>query len=137
MQKFIKPIIATVVAGVFMLVLATNANAQAKKVDPTGTWKWSITMGNNTYDQSLKLKMEGEKLTGTLIGGRNASAQAPIENAKLTGDEISFQVTRERGGEKMVANYKGKITDDTIKGTIETTRGEQKRTREWEAKREK
>lgn len=110
------------------------AQAEEKKVDPTGTWKWSITTPNGqTRESVLKLKYEGDKLTGTM-SGRNR--EVPIEEAKIKGDELSFQITREFNGNKFTSKYSGKIMGDTIKGKMEFTRGDDTRTREWEAKRE-
>jgi hypothetical protein len=60
-----------------------------------------------------------------------------IKEGTLKGDEIAFVVIRERNGQEFKANYKGKIEEDTIKGTIVTKFNDQERTREWLAKRVK
>ena len=76
-----------------LLTLAATANAEDKKADPNGTWKWSFTGQNGqARETTMKLKLEGEKLTGT-VSGRNGDTA--IENANLKGEEISFSVTRE------------------------------------------
>jgi hypothetical protein len=124
----------TALAVATLLTAGLTASAQEKKVDPTGTWTWTAGRGDNTMTQTLKLKLEGDKLTGHMVGRNNR--ETPIEEAKLKGDEISFQITRERGGNTMVSKYKGKISGDTIKGTIEFKTGDQERTRDWEAKKE-
>src|SRR5262245_57732429 len=70
------------------------AQAEDKKIDPTGTWTWTVTtQGGDTRQATMKLKMEAEKLTGTVTGRGGETA---IQDAKLTGDEISFNVVRER-----------------------------------------
>jgi hypothetical protein len=131
MQKALKSAIQLAAC----LLLMTGALAQAQNADPTGTWKWSITGQNNqTRETTLKLKKEGDKLTGTISGRQN---EIQIEEAKIKGDEISFQVTREFNANKVTTKYTGKISGDTIKGTAETARGERTRSQEWEAKREK
>ncbi len=107
----------------------------ADKADPTGTWKWTVTFNNNTRDVTLKLKLEGEKLTGK-ISGRN-NTETDIENAAFKDNEVTFTVTRERNGQKFVTKYKGKLDGDTIKGNAEFERDGQTRSRDWEAKREK
>lgn len=126
-----------------LIALATTAAARAedKKADPTGTWTWSTPGrdGGEARKSTLKLKAEGEKLTGSVAtpgrqGGEVREVQ--IENAKIKGDEVSFDVTREFGGNKMTAKYSGKIAGDTIKGKVETERDGNTRSRDWEAKRE-
>jgi hypothetical protein len=123
------------IASFAILSLAGNAAAQEKKADPTGTWNWTFTAPNgNTFNQKMVLKLDGEKLTGTTTG--RGGNEVPIEEAKLKGNEISFQVTRERDGDKVVTKYQGKLSGDTITGKIESNFGGQPRTGDWEAKRE-
>lgn len=59
----------------------------------------------------------------------------PIEAASYKDGDISFQVTRMRGEQKIVMKYSGKLSGDTIKGKIEFERGGQAQSRDWEAKR--
>jgi hypothetical protein len=124
--------------GLEFLVVVIGLMAVARgadKADPTGTWKWSVTFNNNTRDVTLKLKLDGDKLTGK-ISGRN-NTETDIEDATFKDNEVSFTVTRERNGQKFVTRYKGKIDGDTIKGKSESERNGQNQSRDWEAKREK
>ena len=122
------------------LALGAVVQAQDKKADPTGTWTWTTPGRNGGPDRksTLKLKVEGDKLTGTLAapGRGGQSNDSAIADGKLKGDEISFTVTREFGGNKITAKYNGKISGDSIKGKIETERNGQTNSRDWEAKRE-
>jgi hypothetical protein len=113
--------------------LSTPLWAQGKS-DPTGTWTWSSTTQNGqTIESTVKLKMDGGKLTGVYVGRNNT--ETPIENATFKDGELSFQVTRERNGNKFTMKFQGKIAGDTLKGTTETDAGGQTRSREFEAKR--
>jgi hypothetical protein len=124
----------TQLAACVLLSAGLAAQAQDKKADPTGTWKWTATgQGGQTRETTLKLKLEGEKLTGTISGRGDDTA---ISEATLKGDEISFQVTREVNGNKVTAKYNGKLSGNSIKGKIETERNGQARSRDWEAKKE-
>jgi hypothetical protein len=114
-------------------VVALCVPAHAKAADVTGTWKWSVERNGNTIETTLKLKQDGEKLTGT-ISGRN-NTEIDIEDGKVAGDEVSFTVTREFNNNKIVQKYKGKLSGETIKGTIEFEREGQTQTRDWEAKK--
>lgn len=107
----------------------------ADKAGPEGTWKWKTSMNNQEREFTLKLKMEGDKLTGT-ISGRNNN-ENKIDDATFKDGEVAFSVTRERNGNKNVQKYKGKVDGDTIKGKIEFDRNGQSQSRDWEAKREK
>jgi hypothetical protein len=117
-----------------MLAAGSLAYAADQKVDATGTWTWTVTTRNgDTRQATMKLKMEGDKLTGT-VSGRNTDTA--ISDAKLKGDELSFNVVRERNGNTFTQKYAGKITGDTIKGKISFERDGETTDREWEAKRE-
>jgi len=102
--------------------------------DPTGTWKWTVTFNNNTREATLKLKAEGEKLTGTMLGRNNM--ETAIENGTFKDDKVSFTVTREFNGQKFVQKYNGALKGDTITGKVESEGG-QIPSRDWEAKRQK
>lgn len=120
----------------FCLALTSTFSAQAddKKADPSGTWTWEAPgRDGQTRTATLKLKLDGDKLTGSMMGRNNN--ETAIEEAKLKGDEISFQVTREFQGNKVTTKYNGKISGDTIKGKTEFTRNGEAQSRDWEAKR--
>lgn len=132
MQRTLRSLIP-LAAGLAVLI-AVTASAQDKKPEITGTWKSSFTnQDGQVRETTIKLKAEGEKLTGTVSGRNNDTA---IEEGKIKGDEISFQVTREFNGNKMVVKYTGKVSGDTIKGKSESERDGQARSRDWVAKRE-
>src|SRR5438093_13277881 len=95
------------VTACVILALGAVAQAQDKKSDPTGTWTWSQPGRNGGPDRksTLKLKVEGDKVTGTLSapGRGGQSSDVEISEGKLKGDEISFSVTREVQGNKFTA----------------------------------
>lgn len=115
------------------------APAQEKKADPAGTWTWTMPGRNGGPERklTLKLKVEGDKVTGKLAApGRGGDVrETDIKDAKVKGEELSFTVVREINGTTMTSKYNGKISGDTIKGKIETERDGQTQSRDWEAKR--
>jgi len=115
-------------------LLGVSARAADNPVDVTGTWKSSYTNQNGQVRESnFKLKAEGDKLTGT-VSGRNRDTA--IEDGKLKGDEVSFKVTREFNGNKVVMKYNGKVSGDTITGRVESERDGQPQKRDWVAKKQ-
>ncbi|HEY2415101.1 MAG TPA: hypothetical protein VGI40_22850 [Pirellulaceae bacterium] len=118
----------------FLALVAFSLPAFAAD-DATGTWKWSATFNNNTVESTLKLKQEGEKLTGNYIGRNNM--ESPIEGGTIKGDAVSFKIVREFNGNKFTMKYSGTLSGDTIKGKSEFERDGQTQSRDWEAKRQK
>ena len=131
-----QPTLRTLIQAAACVLIALNFNslAEDKKADPTGTWTWSITTQDGTVrTTTAKLKLDGDKLTGTVSGRQTETA---IENGKLDKDEISFGVTREFNNNKVTQKFTGKISGDVIKGKIAFERNGEAQTRDWEAKRE-
>jgi hypothetical protein len=122
-----------VAALLVVLVGLTSYVRAADKPNPTGTWKWSVKMGEQTREFTLKLKLDGDKLTGSMPG--RDGKETPIADAKYKDGELSFTITREREGQKFTSKYSGKVSGDTIKGKVEFTREGQTQSRDWEAKR--
>lgn len=117
-----------------LLACSTLSVAAAEKANASGTWKWSFTMQDGTaVETTLKLQQDGEKLSGTIT--RRDGTEAAIEMGKVAGEEVSFQVTRERDGQKFVMKYQGKLSGDTLKGSTSFERDGETRSRDWEAKR--
>jgi hypothetical protein len=104
--------------------------------NPTGTWKWTTEFGGQTRESTLKLKLDGDKLTGVYVGGQS-NTETPIEDATIKGDLISFKVTRERNGQKSTTKYNGKLSGDTITGKSERDRDGKATSTDWVAKRQK
>lgn len=111
-----------------------DAKREPAQLDPTGAWKWSMTRSNGEkMEATMKLKLESGKLTGSIASG---DFSTEIDNGRINGDEITFQTTVDRDGQKFVAKSKGKITASKIKGTVEFETDGEKRVREWEAQKE-
>lgn len=125
--------LATAAAVLTFVVLVVPVRADDKP-NPTGTWKWTVEFGGQSRELTLKLKLDGDKLTGSMVRG---DQETPIEDAKYKDGELSFKVTRERDGQKFTIKYNGKVAGDTIKGKTEFGAEGDTQSRDWEAKRAK
>ena len=139
MQTLPKSLILTSLCAVFALGFLSQTQAQDKKADPNGTWTWTMPGRNGGPDRkmTLKLKAEGDKLTGKLSApGRGGEMRdTDIKDGQVKGDEVSFNVEREINGNTVTTKYNGKLSGDTIKGKVEFERNGEKQSRDWEAKR--
>ncbi len=120
------------------LSLVCPSRAEDKKADPSGNWTWTMPGRNGGPDRkiTLKLKAEGDKVTGKIgMPARDGQTrEVEIKDGKLNGNELSFTVVREFNGNTMTSKYKGKVGEDTIKGKLEFERNGEAQTRDWEAK---
>ncbi|HTN76470.1 MAG TPA: hypothetical protein VL096_14525 [Pirellulaceae bacterium] len=118
----------------FIALFLVASLAQAAD-DPTGTWKWKTTFGKTEREVTLKLKLEGDKLTGSMPGRNNQ--ETAIEEGSFKDGTVSFKVTREGKGAKITSKYSAKLSGDTLKGTVETDRDGKTNSRDFEATRSK
>jgi hypothetical protein len=125
-----------VVAALVVAFAGLTGTARAEdKANPTGTWKWSTGSGNRARETTLKLKLEGDKLTGAIVG--RDGKETAVEDPTYKDGTVSFTITRERNGQKSTTKYSGKVSGDTIKGKRESDRGGKTQSGDWEAKRVK
>jgi hypothetical protein len=107
----------------------------AEAVAASGNWNTALILGDgNRIEGTLKLKQDGNKLTGATVRNQN---ETQIQEGGIAGDEITFKVIRERDGRKVTAKYKGKITGDTVKGKVESDWSGDWQTFDWEGTRGK
>ncbi|MSU63911.1 MAG: hypothetical protein EXS31_16215 [Pedosphaera sp.] len=99
-----------------------------------GNWKWSFERDGTSLNSVMKAKQEGEKFTGTVTTN---DREGKIEEGKIKGGEVSFQVQRERDGNKFVVKYKGKLDGDNIVGKANVTIDGEDRSFDWNPKRAK
>jgi hypothetical protein len=104
--------------------------------DLTGTWKWYYHRDGKDREASVKLKMEGHRLTGALVG--KAGQETKIYESTFKDGTVSFRapgVTPD--GNLMTHLYSGKVEGDTITGTVHIERDGKKFSGKWVARRVK
>jgi hypothetical protein len=142
MKKLIVPVLVGLLAVTSLTVSAGEPDA-----NPTGTWKVT-QVPKSTYEPTLKLKLEGDKLSGTITRNTGTKIEElTIEDGKLNGSEVTFathffsQVYK--GGVLQPAdtnfmshwNFQGTISGDSIKGKVVKESFAGSRTQDWEARR--
>jgi hypothetical protein len=132
-------------AGMILLVVALVALA-ADTV--TGKWVYETQGRDGTPRQTtMNLKADGAKLTGDVTGGMGgrgggggggAPAPAPISNGKVDGNNVSFEVTRDMGGNSFTIKYEGVVSgaEMKLKVTMPGFGGGEPRTQEATAKKQ-
>ncbi len=135
MRRLQQTLLSVLVLGLTSAWIVPAAGAD-KKVDPTGTWKWERTRRDNTRQYTLRIKLDGGKVSGTYASRRGETDnKTKIENGKMEGDQLSFQVIREFNGRKFTIHMQGKVSEDTIKGSGEFSSDGGAREFTWEAQR--
>jgi len=126
---------AAVVLCIAGLLIGADAPPKEKTAHPLdGSWRWNFTMPDGTTARpKLLLSVENGKLTGTT--SFRSETERAITNGVINGDQLSFQVVRERDGQPIVTTYSGKWDTNKIVGTIESNWAGQNKSYPWEALR--
>ena len=99
--------IAIRLAIVFMAVLVFGQESE-----PAGRWQATLKKGDRAATSVMDLTVSGTQVTGTLSDPSGQIWQ--IENGKLEGDQLAFNViAREHGGTKKI-HFFGQVTNDLI-----------------------
>ena len=93
------------------LVLACGPRPSATRADekfnPTGLWKLTATsQAGQTFQSTLRLSLEGTKLTGIYTGPRGN--EMSIDEAQLKDGTLLFRVSREVDGNKFTSKFQGR-----------------------------
>src|SRR5260370_22649384 len=99
--------------AVVCLVVCSSLALADDKPNPTGTWKYTADANGQSFDVTIKLKLEGDKLTGSVTV---ADMESKIEDAKYKDAKVSFKVNFDFNGNKVGIKYEGTIKGDTFKG---------------------
>jgi hypothetical protein len=95
--------------------------------------------GGQPREITLKLKQDGEKLTGQIIGAnfQDPAAAIDIKDGTVKDGNVTFKVTRTFGQQEVTTTYKAKLDGDSLKGTSELEFNGNPISTEFDAKREK
>ena len=95
---------------------------------------WSLRFTPDIGGESvLTLKRDGDKLSGKYNAGK--PGEADIQHGRFRNSEVSFEIERERDGDKTTNFYRGKFSGEDITGRSITDFGGRVRTNEWRAVR--
>jgi len=86
--------------------------------DITGTWSGSMSGPNGDFALTYTFKLDGAKLTGTVTGPQGGDP-LPLTDCKLDGENISFSVKVDMGGNAATFVTKGTVKGDEM--TLKTT----------------
>ena len=85
--------------------------------DISGKWKGTAETQMGTVERTFVFKVDGNKVTGETSSDR--FGKSAIEDGKIEGDKLSFTITVNFDGNERKASYKGNVSGDTIKFTVE------------------
>ena len=111
--------------------------ADDKVADPIGTWKCEYEIGGQQRTSTLKIKKDGDNLTGTMSWPNQDETK--LEDLKLKDGTLTFSAVRKLPGmdDSIHVEYTLKIDGDKLTGKGSSDFGGQKQEWDIEGKREK
>jgi len=99
-----------------LLAIAVASVPLLARADAVGTWALSYTTKDGVkMESTLTVKMDGDKLAGTISSPRGSVA---LNEIAVKGDDIAFAIVRVGFGDSIRIAYTGKITGDEMKLTM-------------------
>jgi hypothetical protein len=101
----------TILTACLMLMMT----AAVYGADVSGKWSGDVPgRGGDTTPTTFTFKVDGDKLTGTMTA---AQGELPLQEGKMSGNQISFSTTFDAGGNSIKILYKGTLSGDQLKMT--------------------
>lgn len=97
-----------------------------------GNWQWSMPGGESTERYSMRLGQQFQKVSATVSAG---DRQMQITDAKLAGDALSFTAADSVDGQRVIMRFSGRVSGDTVGGSVEVEGGPRAGQRDWQANR--
>jgi hypothetical protein len=97
-----------------------------------GVWQTQLTVRGKPVAYELRLDQEFQMVTGSAhVGGR----MVPLRNARLQGEQLTFEFTAEVGGSPVRHEFNGKVSGGVIHGVADLSGPRMQGRMEWNAKR--
>jgi hypothetical protein len=134
-RPFLEAIMKAILSATLVLGLCGLAAAEGDKADPVGTWKCEYEIGGMKRMSTLKIKKDGDKLTGTMSWPDQKEEK--LKDLKLKDDTLTFSAVRKFMENEIPIDYTLKFDGDKLKGKGAAEFGGQKQEFDIEGKREK
>ena len=124
-----------ILSAALVVGLCGLAGAQGDKAGPVGTWKCDYEIGTQKLTATLTIKMDGDKLAGTMSWPDQKDEK--LKDVKLKESNLTFSAVRKFMGNEFPLDFTLTIEGDKFKGKSAAEFGGQKQEFDIEGKRDK
>lgn len=97
-----------------------------------GAWQWQLQVSGKPQAYELTLEQKFQSISGSArVGGRSVK----LQNARLSGDRISFSFTAEVNGAALKHDFSGRVDGDVISGEVSLSGSRLQSRLDWSARR--
>ncbi len=105
-----------------LLALFTVLAAVAAAADLDGNWKATAEGPQGAMTRTFTFKTDGSKVTGETTS--ETMGKSTISDGKLDGNNLTFNITIDFGGNQMKVEYKGTVSGKDLKMTAQLQGGQ-------------
>lgn len=105
-----------------LLALFVVLAAAAMASDLDGNWKATAEGPQGSMERTFTFKTDGAKVTGETTS--TTMGKSAINDGKVDGDTVTFNITIDFGGNPMKVEYKGKVSGKELKMTAQLSGGD-------------
>jgi hypothetical protein len=97
-----------------------------------GTWQSQLQVRGKPVNYQITLQQSFQQVSGTArVGGRTVK----LQNAKLSGEQLSFDFTADLTGAPIKHHFSGRVDGDIVSGTADLVGARLQAKLDWSAKR--
>ena len=97
-----------------------------------GTWQSELNLRGKPLSYEIALEQQFQMVSGSVkVGGRTAQ----VQNARLLGDQLSFEFTADVGGGAVRHVFSGTVSGAVLSGTADLNGARVQAKQDWSAKR--
>jgi SAM-dependent methyltransferase len=98
----------------------------------SGTWEWKWTEGAARVPCKLDVDQHFQAATGRFTAG---SSELPLKDLTITGDHVRIRVERGDEAKSEVVVFEGRVSGDSVEGTVGPEGASKSALKPWTAKR--
>lgn len=94
-----------------------SGQRQQVMIDLVGHWLLSIDAGGQVLEPRATISSADGKLSGKFVA--DDGQEVELGDLVLSGDQVTFTISLDFGGQDLIAKFNGKVDGDGVKGDIE------------------
>ena len=83
-----------------------------------GTWEYTANTPGGESAGTIIIKNDGDNLSGTITNDQADDGARELENITVDGNDVSFDLSIDAGGQTLTINVEMKVEDDTFEGSM-------------------
>ena len=94
-----------------------SADPDAKPAKIDGKWSYNMDVPQQTVEGELEFLVDGEDISGSITNPQMGDGSTDLDNLNLSGNNLTFSMTIEMGGQSITIDYDLDFEPDSFSGS--------------------